>query len=90
MNYRALKDKLVLKKDLFSASSGGIALPKEMATKYRTTGTVVSIGSDVKLPIKIGDRVLYSRHDTDLPGDLVLLRQNDLIGRLEKPMVVGY
>jgi co-chaperonin GroES (HSP10) len=75
-------------------TDGGIYLPPELATQYGqrlgskalVTGTVLSIGPECRLPIKIGDRIMFFR----LPfGWTYKLNDDTLVGWIPGDEILG-
>ena len=77
---RPLNDNIVVKPDPF-VQSGLLILPEE----DMRTGTVVAVGPGKKgsnrpLMVSVGDHVMYSGTIDQTFGDLLLMRDKDVIG----------
>jgi|LauGreDrversion4_2_1035121.scaffolds.fasta_scaffold17098_8 chaperonin GroES len=82
---------LILPNKKEDVTETGIVLPVE-ARKRPNIGTVIECGplvADSKLPIKVGDTVLYQRYagmDITLHGELYhLVMANDVLGIFDSP-----
>ncbi|GAX77555.1 hypothetical protein CEUSTIGMA_g4999.t1 [Chlamydomonas eustigma] len=70
-------------------TAGGILLPKgpPKANSDAHFGTVVAVGSEVELPLKSGDAIVYQKYamaEVEVPdGQLVFVAQKSVIGKLE-------
>lgn len=96
MNIRPLHDRVVIKRmDEERMSTGGIVIP-DSATEKPIRGEVVSVGNgkvsdngDVRpLDVKVGDEVLFGKYsgtEIKIDGeDLVVMREDDIMGVLDK------
>jgi chaperonin GroES len=96
MNIRPLQDRIlvqpILEKDV---RKGGIIIPdsaKEKPIEGRVKavgkGKIGEDGKPVKLEIKVGDKVLYSKYggtEIKIDGeDYLLMREDDVLGVIEK------
>lgn len=96
MNIRPLQDRIlvqpILEKDV---RKGGIIIPdsaKEKPIEGRVKavgkGKIGEDGKAIKLEIKVGDKVLYSKYggtEIKIDGeDYLLMREDDVLGVIEK------
>lgn len=96
MNIRPLDDRLVVKPaDAETKTASGIFLPdaaKEKPTRGKIIaagpGKLLDSGKRAELSVKVGDEVYYGKYSgTTVKVDgqeLVILRENDLLGVVEK------
>ena len=97
MGFKPLHDRVVVSR--FSEetkTAGGIILP-DTAQEKPSEGTVVTVGSGVRgedgkitpLDVKKGDHVLFGKFGgTEIKVDgeeLMILRESDILGIIEKP-----
>lgn len=61
MNLRPLKKKLLVRQDPPKEKVGGLFLPRNSRDLYDDYATIIAIGPDVKVEVKVGDRVLFKR-----------------------------
>lgn len=80
---------LIRPDDVQKTTETGIILPPD-SRKRPNSGEIVSIGhlvGDSKVPIKVGDRVLYMKYsgfDIEIDGEmLTLVIANDLVGIID-------
>ena len=96
MKIRPLHDRLVVRRTQEEEKTkGGIIIP-DTAKEKPLEGVVVAVGSGTILKngkvlpveVKVGDRILFGKYaGTDIKvedEDLVLLREDDLLGVFEK------
>ena len=96
MNIRPLQDRILVQPILEKeARKGGIIIPdsaKEKPIEGRVKavgkGKVGDDGKPIKLEIKVGDKVLYSKYggtEIKIDGeDYLLMREDDVLGVIEK------
>jgi chaperonin GroES len=96
MNIRPLQDRILVQPILEKeVRKGGIIIPdsaKEKPIEGRVKavgkGKVGDDGKPVKLEIKVGDKVLYSKYggtEIKIDGeDYLLMREDDVLGVIEK------
>lgn len=61
MNIKPLGDRVLVQSDKAEdKTAGGIFLPLAQQERI-TNGIVLAVGTDEKIPVKIGDRVIYDR-----------------------------
>ena len=96
MNIRPLQDRILVQPILEKeVRKGGIIIPdsaKEKPIEGRVKavgkGKVGDDGKPIKLEIKIGDKVLYSKYggtEIKIDGeDYLLMREDDVLGVIEK------
>lgn len=84
---KPLKDRIIIKKEEFEKTEGGIFIPVS-ADPYNAphpTGTVISVGTTVE-EVKPGDRVIYSKNvgsEIELNGEkLFMILESHIIGIL--------
>jgi chaperonin GroES len=95
MKIRPLQDRVVLKRDQSEeTTAGGIIIP-QAAQEKMSRGTVQAVargrimedGTVAPLCVDVGDRVLFGKYagaDIEIDGEeLVILREEDIIGTLE-------
>ena len=87
MGLRALNDNLILERDEIKKYEGTIVLPDIYAgaiEKVSPTGTIISLGKDVTLDVKVGDKVYFQQFGgSNLKyGDknYVVINEKELIG----------
>ena len=96
MKIRPLHDRVVIRRsEEETTSTGGIVLPGSAAEKP-SQGTILAVGPGKKLEngdtsalsVKVGDTVLFGKYsgtEVKVDGqDLVVLREDDLMGVIEK------
>ena len=95
MNIRPLGDRVVIKKiEAEETTKSGIVLP-DAAKEKPQEAEVVAVGvggfvdgKEVKMEVKVGDRVLFSKYagnEVKLDGEeYTILRQNDILAVIEK------
>ncbi len=79
---KPLKNKVIVRQDPPKEKQGGLYLPQNSRELYEDVGTIEAIGSDIKLDVKVGDRVLFKRRPASvLEGfeNLLLLLEEDLL-----------
>ena len=96
MNIRPLQDRILVQPILEKeVRKGGIIIPdsaKEKPIEGRVKavgkGKIGEDGKPVKLEIKVGDKVLYSKYrgtEIKIDGeDYLLMREDDVLGVIEK------
>ena len=96
MNIRPLQDRIMVQPILEKqVQKGGIIIPdsaKEKPIEGRVKavgkGKIGDDGKPVKLEIKVGDKVLYSKYggtEIKVDGeDYLLMREDDVLGVIEK------
>jgi chaperonin GroES len=96
MNIRPLQDRIMVQPILEKqVQKGGIIIPdsaKEKPIEGRVKavgkGKIGDDGKPVKLEIKVGDKVLYSKYggtEIKVDGeDYLLMREDDVLGIIEK------
>ncbi|MBT3514451.1 MAG: co-chaperone GroES [Nitrospina sp.] len=96
MNIRPLQDRIMVQPILEKeVQKGGIIIPdsaKEKPIEGRVKavgkGKVGDDGKPIKLEIKVGDKVLYSKYggtEIKVDGeDYLLMREDDVLGIIEK------
>ena len=96
MNIRPLQDRILVQPILEKeVRKGGIIIPdsaKEKPIEGRVKavgkGKIGDSGKPVKLEIKVGDKVLYSKYggtEIKIDGeDYLLMREDDVLGVIEK------
>jgi len=96
MNIRPLQDRILVQPILEKeVRKGGIIIPdsaKEKPIEGRVKavgkGKIGDDGKPVKLEIKVGDKVLYSKYggtEIKIDGeDYLLMREDDVLGVIEK------
>ena len=96
MNIRPLQDRILVQPILEKeVRKGGIIIPdsaKEKPIEGRVKavgkGKVGDDGKPIKLEIKVGDKVLYSKYgrtEIKIDGeDYLLMREDDVLGVIEK------
>ena len=96
MNIRPLQDRILVQPILEKeVQKGGIIIPdsaKEKPIEGRVKavgkGKVGDDGKPIKLEIKVGDKVLYSKYggtEIKIDGeDYLLMREDDVLGVIEK------
>jgi chaperonin GroES len=96
MNIRPLQDRIMVQPILEKAvQKGGIIIPdsaKEKPIEGRVKavgkGKIGDDGKPIKLEIKVGDKVLYSKYggtEIKVDGeDYLLMREDDVLGIIEK------
>ena len=96
MKIRPLQDRILLQPILEKeAMKGGIIIPdsaKEKPIEGRVKavgkGKIGDDGKPVKLEVKVGDKVLYSKYggtEVKIDGeDFLLMREDDILGVIEK------
>ena len=95
MKIRPLNDRILVKRlEEETKSKGGIIIP-DSAKEKPAEGEVVAVGPGranekgdrVKMQVKVGDRVLFSKYggsDVKLDGqDYLIMREDDILGVLE-------
>jgi len=95
MNIRPLGDRVVIKRvEAEETTKSGIVLPGASKEKPQEAeimavgpGGVVD-GKEIKMEVKVGDRVLFSKYsgnEIKFEGEeLIILRQNDILAVIEK------
>jgi chaperonin GroES len=96
MNIRPLQDRIMVQPILQKeVQKGGIIIPdsaKEKPIEGRVKavgkGKIGDDGKPIKLEIKVGDKVLYSKYggtEVKVDGeDYLLMREDDVLGIIEK------
>ncbi|WP_446897729.1 co-chaperone GroES [Clostridium sp. LBM24168] len=95
MNIRPLGDRVVIKKiEAEETTKSGIVLPGTAKEKPQEAEVIavgaggVVDGKEVKMEVKIGDRVLFSKYggtEVKLDGvEYTILRQDDILAIIEK------
>ena len=96
MNIRPLQDRIMVQPILEKqVQKGGIIIPdsaKEKPIEGRVKavgkGKIGDDGKPIKLEIKVGDKVLYSKYggtEIKIDGeDYLLMREDDVLGVIEK------
>jgi chaperonin GroES len=96
MNIRPLHDRLLVKRITEEETTrGGIIIPdtaKEKPQEGRVmaigTGKTLENGTHVKLDVKVGDKILFSKYggtEVKLEGEEhLILREDDILGIIEK------
>ena len=96
MNIRPLQDRIMVQPILEKqVQKGGIIIPdsaKEKPIEGRVKavgkGKIGDDGKPIKLEIKVGDKVLYSKYggtEIKIDGeDYLLMREDDVLGIIEK------
>jgi len=96
MNIRPLQDRIMVQPILEKeVQKGGIIIPdsaKEKPIEGRVKavgkGKIGDDGNPIKLEIKVGDKVLYSKYggtEIKVDGeDYLLMREDDVLGIIEK------
>ena len=97
MNIRPLHDRVVVKRiEEERTTAGGIVIPDNAGVEKPTQGDVIAVGlgknldnGDVRpVSVKVGDRVVFAKYsgtDIKLNGqDLVIMREDDIMGVIEK------
>ncbi|MCH3962708.1 MAG: co-chaperone GroES [Clostridium sp.] len=95
MNIRPLGDRVVIKKiEAEETTKSGIVLPGTAKEKPQEAEIVavgaggVVDGKEVKMEVKVGDRVLFSKYggtEVKLDGqEYTILRQDDILAIIEK------
>jgi chaperonin GroES len=96
MKIRPLQDRILLQPILEKeAMRGGIIIPdsaKEKPIEGRVKavgkGKIGDDGKPIKMDVKVGDKVLYSKYGgTEVKidgGDFLLMREDDILGVIEK------
>ncbi|NLC92493.1 MAG: co-chaperone GroES [Treponema sp.] len=90
MKIKPLSDRVLVKNDKAETkTSSGIIIP-EAAQEKTQTATVVAAGpgtDDVKITVKVGDRVMYDKYagtQVKIDGeDHLILKMNDIIAVIE-------
>ncbi|MDH4322335.1 MAG: co-chaperone GroES [Desulfobulbaceae bacterium] len=95
MKIRPLNDRILVKRlEEETKSKGGIIIP-DSAKEKPAEGEVVAVGPGranekgdrVKMQVKVGDRVLFSKYggsDVKLDGqDYLIMREDDILGVIE-------
>jgi chaperonin GroES len=96
MKFRPLHDRVVVKRiDAEEKTAGGIIIP-DTAKEKPVEGKVLAVGNGRvledggirKLDIKVGDRILFGKYggtEVTIDGeDLLILREDDVLGVVEK------
>ncbi|MBA5850848.1 co-chaperone GroES [Clostridium sp. cel8] len=95
MNIRPLGDRVVIKKiEAEETTKSGIVLP-DAAKEKPQEAEVVAVGvggfvdgKEVKMEVKVGDRVLFSKYagnEVKIDGEeYTILRQDDILAIIEK------
>ena len=84
---RPLKNKLLVKQDPGQDKVGSLFISK---TLHEDFGTVIAVGSDVKVDVKVGDRVLFQRQASSHIGEelpefenLLMLKEDNILAVIE-------
>jgi len=80
---RPLRDRVAVKRiDEETISSGGIVIP-DSATEKPVQGTIVAVGTDPNLSVKIGDSILFGKQsgtEAKVNGeDFLVLKEDEII-----------
>ncbi|KYH34593.1 10 kDa chaperonin [Clostridium tepidiprofundi DSM 19306] len=95
MNIRPLGDRVVIKRvEAEETTKSGIVLPGASKEKPQEAEVIavgpggVVDGKEIKMEVKVGDRVLFSKYsgnEIKFEGEeLIILRQNDILAVIEK------
>ena len=95
MNIRPLGDRVVIKRvEAEETTKSGIVLPGASKEKPQEAEVIavgpggVVDGKEIKMEVKVGDRVLFSKYsgnEIKFDGEeLIILRQNDILAVIEK------
>ena len=94
MKVRPLFDKIVIKKDEIQETTPSGIILTDTAKEKPTVATVIAVGPgglvdghEVKMEIKVGDKILYSKYagsEFKLDGETVtVIRQSDVLAVIE-------
>lgn len=94
MKIRPLFDKIVIKKDEYEETLPSGIILTDNAKEKPTVATVLAVGPggyvdghDVKMEVKVGDKILYSKYagsEFKLDGTAVIvIRQSDVLAVIE-------
>ena len=96
MKFRPLHDRVVVKRvEEDTKTKGGIIIP-DTAKEKPIEGEVIAVGKGriaddgkvIKLDVKVGDRVLFSKYggtEVKIEGeDYLIMREDDILGIIEK------
>ncbi|MBR1747758.1 MAG: co-chaperone GroES [Clostridia bacterium] len=94
MKVRPLFDKIVIKKDEYEETTPSGIILTDSAKEKPTVATVVAVGPggyvdghEVKMEVKVGDKILYSKYagsEFKLSGETVtVIRQSDVLAIIE-------
>lgn len=94
MNLKPLGDRVVLKQlEAEEKTKSGIVLPNQAKEKPQEAEVVavgpggVVDGKDIKMEVKVGDKVIYSKYaGTEVKvnsEELIIVRQNDILAIVE-------
>lgn len=77
-------DKIIIKIALNKqVTKGGIIIPELVAKEQQTSGVIVGIGQKVTSDIKIGDKLLISKHSgtkiSHEEEDFLIVREPDIL-----------
>lgn len=73
MNFKPLKDRILVERDLGDEVVGGIFL-SEKAREVKNSGKVIATGAETR-DVKVGDNVLFGKND----GNKVTIEGNDYL-----------
>jgi chaperonin GroES len=96
MKIRPLQDRVIVKRlEEEQKTKGGIIIP-DTAKEKPVEGEVIAVGKGriaddgkvIKLDVKVGDRVLFSKYggtEVKIEGeDYLIMREDDILGIIEK------
>jgi chaperonin GroES len=96
MKIRPLQDRVIVKRlEEEQKTKGGIIIP-DTAKEKPIEGEVIAVGKGriaddgkiIKLDVKVGDRVLFSKYggtEVKIDGvDYLIMREDDILGIIEK------
>jgi chaperonin GroES len=96
MKIRPLQDRVIVKRlEEEQKTKGGIIIP-DTAKEKPIEGEIIAVGKGrltddgkvVKLDVKVGDRVLFSKYggtEVKIDGvDYLIMREDDILGIIEK------
>jgi chaperonin GroES len=96
MKIRPLQDRVIVKRlEEEQKTKGGIIIP-DTAKEKPIEGEVIAVGKGriaddgkvIKLDVKVGDRVLFSKYggtEVKIEGeDYLIMREDDILGIIEK------
>ena len=88
MKVKPIADRVVVKiQEMSQTSKGGIIIPQAAQEKTQV-GSVVEIGDDKSISVKVGDVVMYNKYAgtaySDSGDNYLILKNEDLLAIIKK------